>query len=96
VVSIETCPRCGGKAVMADKCLGRWQLGRASRFEPDGLRRFQPFRFRQSGIPLQAGFTACLACGLVWSGVAPDELRALVERHGTEATKAQLPPEGST
>jgi hypothetical protein len=88
----EKCPQCGSQALATGQCLEGWRLGRATRFEPDGLRRFQPFRLRRSGVPLQAGFTVCLACGLVWSRVVPVELRALVERYGGEAAKSQLPP----
>ncbi len=88
----EKCPQCGGQALATGQCLEGWHLGKATRFEPDGLRRFQPFRWRCSGVPLQAGFTVCLACGLVWSRVVPAELRALVEQYGSESAKAQLPP----
>jgi hypothetical protein len=95
-VSSEPCPRCGSRAVATGKCLEWWHLGRATRFEPDGLRRFQPFRLRRSGVPLQGGFAVCLTCGLVWSSVAPDELRALLEQYGSEAAKDHLPPADSS
>jgi hypothetical protein len=75
----------------AGRCLERLHLGCANRFEPDGLRRFQPFRLRRSGVPLQAPFQACLACGFVWSRLSPDDLRALIEKYGTEESKGRLP-----
>jgi hypothetical protein len=44
------------------------------------------------GVPFhESPFFACLACGLVWSSLQPDELRAHVETHGDAKAKCRLP-----
>jgi hypothetical protein len=87
----DSCPRCGNGALVPGKCMG-WHLGVATRFEPGGLRFFQPWRLRRHGVPLRDGFTTCPACGLVWSALEPDDLRALIEEYGTDETRARMPP----
>jgi hypothetical protein len=50
------------------------------------------FIFRLSaGTPVVGGFQACLECGLVWSHVSPEELRALIQKHGTVEAKSRQP-----
>jgi hypothetical protein len=91
----DRCPRCGAQEVALGKCMDWLHLGSATRFEPDGLRWLQPFRIRQSGVPLTGRFTVCLACGLVWAAVVPTELRDLIERYGSEEAKSLLPSAGT-
>ncbi len=33
-------------------------------------------------------FTSCLCCGLVWTELEPEKLRAFTERYGNAETKA--------
>jgi hypothetical protein len=91
----ESCPRCGNRALVPGKCID-WHLGTATRFEPEGLRRLQLLRLRSGGVPLRQGFAVCPGCGLVWSELDPEHLRALIEHYGTEETKGLLPPPGAT
>jgi hypothetical protein len=86
-----SCPRCGKTALTTGKCLDWWSLRNALRFEPDGLRFFQAFRLRRSGVAVQQLFQACLECGFLWSEVSPGNLRALIEKYGTEKAKEGLP-----
>ena len=90
----DSCPQCGHGTVLGGKCLD-WHLASATRFEPDGLRRLQIFRLRSSGVPLQQQFCVCVACGLVWSALNLEDLRTLIEHHGTDETKALLLPPGA-
>jgi hypothetical protein len=41
--------------------------------------------------PLVGGFQVCLKCGLVWSHVSPEKLRAIIENQGTDEAKSHLP-----
>ena len=84
----EACPKCGGNALTNGNAVRG--MGGASQFQPENMRWFQ-FRVSQ-GVPLADGFRACLSCGLVWSRVAPDELRAFIEKHGTAETKGPPAP----
>jgi hypothetical protein len=40
------------------------------------------------GIRLK--FRSCWSCGHVWTSLAPEELRAFIEKHGREVAKQQL------
>ena len=90
-MNADACPKCGGSAITAGWLRRRGKTGsiRAGVFEPDDLQWFQ-FRLR-SGIPVADPFRACLTCGHVWSHVSPDELRAFIEKHGTDEAKSHLP-----
>ena len=60
-------------------------------FAPDGLQS-RWFQLRKSiETPLVGGFQACLKCGLVWTHVSPEQLRALIETQGTDEAKRHLP-----
>jgi hypothetical protein len=81
------CPRCGAEPTTG----GFIPVSRGSGpvcFIPEGCRKTwwsMGVRFHESP------FFACLACGLVWSSLQPDELRAHVETHGDAKAKCRLP-----
>jgi hypothetical protein len=83
----DTCPRCGAEATTGGFIPGSRGGGPVC-FIPEGCRKtwwWLGVRFR--GSP----FFACLACGLVWSGLLPDELRAHIESYGDVKAKSRLP-----
>jgi hypothetical protein len=84
------CPSCGAKSVIDGDCLS-FRADKASRFEPDHLRWFQVRLLR--GIPLSGGFDACLACGLIWSRVSPEDLEQIIRDHGTDEARGLLNPQ---
>ena len=80
------CPKCNSKAVV----LGRFDVrGWSQRFEPIGMRIF---RFWGQGVSCPEPFRACLACGLVWTHLQPEDLRAFIEKHGKDEAKLKLSP----
>jgi hypothetical protein len=81
------CPNCGGKGVIDGDCLNM-RGHKPSRFEPDDLRWFQ-LRL-PPGIPLMERFNACLACGMIWSRVSPEDLARIIQEHGTDDAKSRL------
>ena len=60
-------------------------------FYPDGMRRFQ-FRLWETSVRCAAPVRACFECGLVWSGLKPEELRSFVTRYGNDEARAKLAP----
>jgi hypothetical protein len=83
------CPSCGAKSIIDGDCQS-FRADKPTRFEPDHLRWFQVRLLR--GIPLSGGFDACLACGLVWSRVTPEDLAKIIREHGTDEARALLDP----
>jgi hypothetical protein len=55
---------------------------------PAGLRWFS--WLGRALVKTRDKFTACLDCGFFWSEVEPQELRAVIEKYGTEETKQKL------
>jgi uncharacterized C2H2 Zn-finger protein len=81
------CPRCQAHSRTGGLIPGS-RGGGPICFIPDGCRKsgfWLGVRFRD------AEFLACLSCGLVWSELRPDELRAYIERHGDAVAKSRLP-----
>ena len=82
----EHCPKCNSKAVVP----GRFEVrGWVQRFEPSGMRIF---RFWGQGVACPEPFRACLACGLVWTHLQPEDLRAFIDKHGKTEAKLKLSP----
>jgi hypothetical protein len=81
------CPRCHAESTTRGLIPGSRGGGPVC-FIPEGCRKtwwWLGVRFRD------AEFFACTSCGLVWSGLQPDELRAHIERHGDASARARLP-----
>jgi hypothetical protein len=66
-------------------------LNAAGYFMPEGLQSRWFQRWGSIETPLVGGFLACLKCGLVWSHVSPEGLRAIIEKQGTDEAKQRLP-----
>lgn len=81
------CPRCDAESTTSGFIPGS-RGGGPLCFIPDGCRKtwyWLGVRFRD------APFFACSSCGLVWSELRADELRAHIHQHGDERAKARLP-----
>jgi hypothetical protein len=99
-MSEDTCPKCGGSALTTGEArvhvrgahsANLWGAHSANLFEPEGLQS-RWFQLRRSiETPLLGAFQACLKCGLVWSHVSPEALRAIIEKQGTDEAKSHLP-----
>jgi hypothetical protein len=50
------------------------------------------FRFWGWGVVRPEPFRACLACGLVWTHLQPEDLRAFIDKHGKAEAKLKLSP----
>ena len=77
------CPECGSLEVVDGHLSSELPL-----FRPKGLRWFsfyQPPRLERDNVAC-----GCMSCGLVWSRLKPDELRAVVEQRGSDKLKARL------
>ena len=44
-----------------------------------------------AGVSCPEPFRACLACGLVWTHLRPEDLRAFIDKHGNAVAKLDLP-----
>jgi hypothetical protein len=91
-MSEDTCPKCGGSALTTGKAVVTARGTHcAKEFTPDGLQsRWFQLRWKVE-TPLVGGFQACLKCGLVWSHVSAEKLRAIIENQGTDEAKSHLP-----
>src|SRR4051794_23991686 len=82
------CPECGSEA-WTSGIIGCGGGHTGSYFQPRGAQwwgirwSWGPPRFTRS-------FTACLACGLVWSYVKPDELRSFIAKECTKRGRRAL------
>jgi hypothetical protein len=85
----DHCPQCNSKAVVAGRFPQMRGWGHQS-FEPADLRSFH-FRWKQ-GVSCPEPFRACLACGLVWTHLRPEDLRAFIDQHGNAFAKLDLSP----
>jgi hypothetical protein len=83
------CPKCNSKAVVAGHFPEMTGWGYKS-FEPTGMRPFQ-LRWKQ-GVSCPEPFRACLACGLVWTYLKPEDLRTFIDKHGEAEAKLKLSP----
>ena len=82
----DHCPECHSKAVVP----GRFEVrGWVPWFEPSGMRIF---RFRGRGVACPEPLRACLACGLVWTHLRPEDLRGFIAKHGKAEAKLKLSP----
>ena len=82
------CPKCQSGSTTTGFVPGS-RVGGPLCFIPKGCRKtwfWLGVRFLNS-----PPFFACLSCGLVWSELKADELRAHIERHGDQSAKARLP-----
>ena len=84
----DLCPKCDAKAVVAGR-FRETSRGRGHWFEPTCMRFFN-FRLWRRGVSVQKPFSACLACGHVWSHLQPEDLRTFIDRHGNAETKLKL------
>ena len=84
----DYCPKCNAKAVVAGRFPQITGWGYKS-FEPTGMRFFY-FRLWERGVSCPEPFRACLTCGLVWTYLQPEELRAFIDKHGDAETKLKL------
>ena len=92
--SVSSCPACGEKSTGR----GRLTQGRPGTFSPDGLRFWTltvtmlPLLDRDDpgAPPMTATARACTSCGLVWTHVDPERLRAVIEAAGSEEMRARL------
>ena len=84
----DLCPKCGETAVVTGG-FRETSVGRRPWFEPTGMRFFN-FRLWGRGVSCEKPFSACLACGHVWSHLQPEDLRAFIDRHGDAEIKLKL------
>jgi hypothetical protein len=91
-MSENACPKCRGSALVTGKAVRNFRGSNyADHFEPDGLRSRWFRLLRTVETPLLGGFQACLECGVVWSHVSPEALRAIIENQRTDEAKSHLP-----
>jgi hypothetical protein len=86
------CPRCGDNTTVAG-----WQdvPDHARYFQPDGIHwlRHMLWHFGQTThVNLPDRFQACLACGLIWNSLPPEQLRKVVEREAVEVGEKEWEP----
>src|SRR5215469_10875950 len=72
VMDTDHCPKCNSKAVVAGHFPAMTGWGNKS-FEPTGTRFY--FHLWKQGVTCPEPFRACLACGLVWTHLRPEDLR---------------------
>ena len=82
------CPNCNSEAVVAGRLPEITGWGYKS-FEPTGMRFF---RLWWRGVSCPEPFRACLACGLVWTHLQPEDLRTFIDKHGKAEAKLKLSP----
>jgi hypothetical protein len=82
----DRCPKCNATTVVAGLVLGK--EGGGVVFAPTGIR----FHFRLWGGPPSCSYDggACLACGLVWTHLLPEDLLAWLDKYGNDETKLKL------
>ena len=84
----DHCEKCNSKAVVAGRfAMEGWGH---PQFEPADLRSFH-FRWKQ-GVSCPGPFRACLAGGLVWTHLRPEDLRAFIDKYGNAFAKLDLVP----
>ncbi len=74
------CPRCGDNTTVAG-----WNdvPEHAHSFQPDGIHwlRHVLWHFGETThVDLPDRFRACLACGLIWNSLPPEQMRAVLSR----------------
>jgi hypothetical protein len=73
----DHCPMCNSRAVVAGRFPQMSGWGYKS-FGPTDVRSSR-FRWKQ-GISCPEPFQACLACGLVWAHLRPEDLRTFLDK----------------
>jgi hypothetical protein len=86
-MAAEACPRCGSKLTRAGLIASGAGHG-AGVFIPSGLRRWV-FRL-WPGVLIRTSHAACLSCGLVWSDLSPEQLRAFIKKFGAPSVGDDL------
>ncbi len=82
----EDCTRCGQRTVLRGAVIDP-EAGIGNRFDPRDSRIFR----KRTGVALSSQeFRACVSCGLVWSSLDPDRLRAFVLEYGEEVAKQEI------
>jgi hypothetical protein len=86
------CPRCG-----ADTSVAGWSDSpdQSHLFQPDGIHwmRHLLWHFGETThVRLPDRFRACLACGLIWNSLPPEELRTLLNREAVAVGDDWAPP----
>ena len=61
-------------------------------FKPGGMRFLDFSLSGMQGVSCTGQRWACLACGLAWASLNPEELRMFIDNHGTDETKLKLSP----
>jgi hypothetical protein len=84
------CPRCGD-----DSTVTGWGDTDEHAFQPDGIHWLKHvlWHFGQTThVSLPDRFRACLACGLIWNSLPPDQLRELIGRESVAVGEEWEPP----
>ena len=86
------CPRCG-----ADTTVAGWtdEPDHARSFQPDGihwLRHLLRHFGETTHVHLPERFRACLACGLIWNSLPPEQLREVLSREAVPVGDEWAPP----
>jgi hypothetical protein len=86
------CPRCGDDKTVAGWC----DLPDQSHlFQPDGihwLRHLLSHFGESTHVRLPDRFRACLACGLIWNSLPPEQLREVLSREAVPVGDEWAPP----
>ena len=87
-----TCPRCG-----VDTTVAGWtdESEHARSFQPAGIHWLRHLLWHYgetTRVRLPDRFQACLACGLIWNSLPPEQLREVIDREAVTVGDAWTPP----
>ena len=82
----DRCPHCGKELVIHGSILTRSRFGS---FRPEELRLFS-LSLQFPEVSLTTAAAACAACGLVWAGLDPSQLRQKLHDLGNEEVRRRL------
>jgi hypothetical protein len=85
-VETERCPKCDAPTVIAGHLATPGEGGANLCSVPRNTR----FLRWKSGVGVPVSFLSCSSCGHLWTSLAPEELRAFIEKYGEELAKQQL------
>ncbi len=85
----DRCPRCGASTLATGSLTDRNGFTETPWYFTPSWHRFVFFRWKK-GVFMYGRFTSCLCCGLVWSDLEAEKLRAFTERYGNAEAKASL------
>jgi hypothetical protein len=80
-VTAWRCPSCKASTVYPGRIVAPGEFGTGAWFVPHATK---------TSVGVQVRFFACAACGHVWSSIAPGELRASIDTHGSALARQYL------